>query len=462
MSDHPLQPLFTSRRRAVRLGALAAAGALVVGVASAAPAVAAPAGATPTAASGRGQTFLVVADPAAAALHVFRAKDLRRTGSLTALEVDTHAGSVALPDGRVLIVDKQARVHAVRLDAAGRPKVQRTVAIPHVGREWNGAAWAAVDPSLRYYAVSSAYEDTGDQSVTVVDTRTFRAVNVAVQVDEVDGEFSEVQPTFGGSPLHLVTAAGGRFRSWPLADILAGRAPKPSGEAPLAAGNHGPVVSRSGDRHLSTTPDGVDGVRIRPGGKLTGPTSVPYSSMRDVVQNSRPRWAADDRSIWGAVAENTGLKPEQWADTRNAVHVLDTIIGRSTLTRLPDGINGRLALSRRYAAVTTLGADGDVTTLVDADPRSRMYRRVVGTVALPALAGGPVPGRPTAGTQSRVTAITPDGTTVFVTSGGQGRITAIDTATRRVVRSVTAPTKLSGAYATVVRLGEPVTDLVAR
>jgi YVTN family beta-propeller protein len=189
---------------------------------------------------------------------------------------------------------------------------------------------------------------------------------------------------------------------------------------------------------------------------------VPYSSVRDVVQNSRPRWAADDRSIWGAVAENTGLKPEQWADTRNAVHVLDTIIGRSTLTRLPDGINGRLALSRRYAAVTTLGADGDVTTLVDADPRSRMYRRVVGTVALPALAGGPVPGRPTAGTQSRVTAITPDGTTVFVTSGGQGRITAIDTATRRVVRSVTAPTKLSGAYATVVRLGEPVTDLVAR
>jgi hypothetical protein len=52
---------------------------------------------------------------------------------------------------------------------------------------------------------------------------------------------------------------------------------------------------------------------------------------------------------------------------------------------------------------------------------------------------------------------------VFVTSGGEGRITAVDTRTRRIVRSVAVPTSLDhGGHLTVVRLGSPVADLVAR
>jgi len=405
--------------------------------------------------------FLVAADPAAEALHVYRISDLRRTGSLEDIEVDTHAGTVPLPDGRVLLVDEQANVHAVRISAAGRPTVERTVAIPTGGREWAGAAWAAIDPSLRYYGVTSGYEDSGEQTVTVVDTRTFTAHSLPVQVQPVDGEFSEVQVTFGGRPSQVVVAAGGLFQTFPLAEVLAGRTPAATSSAALGAGNHGPLVSRAGDRHFSTTADGVDGAAL-PGSRLTGATRVPYSTTRDVVANYRPRWAADDRTVWGSASESTGLAPEQWADTRNVVHVLDTAAARSTLTRLPDGLAGRLALSSRYAAVTTLSPEGDVTTLVDADPRSATYRRVVGTVALRPLPRGPVAGRPPAGTQSRATAITADGSYAVVTSGGEGRITLIDTARRAVVREVIAPTTLSGAHLSVVQRGAPVTDLAAR
>jgi hypothetical protein len=446
----------TTRRQLLGAAAAAAAVALTLGAAS--PAAAGERVANPAAGAG---TFLVAADPAAEALHVYRVSDLRRTGSLEQIEVDTHAGTVALPDGRVLLVSEDAKVHTVRISAAGRPTVERTVAIPSANREWAGAAWAAIDPSLRYFGVTSGYEDSPDQTVTVVDTHTSTAHQLPVKVDQVDGKYSEVQVTFGGRPGQVVVAAGGQFRTYPLADVLAGRTPTATSSAPLGAGNHGPVVSRSGDRHYSTTADGVDGAAL-PGSRLTNPTSVPYSATRNVVANHRPRWAADDRTVWGSASEDTGLAPEQWADTRNVAHVLDTSTSRSTLTRLPDGVAGRLALSARYAAVTTLSPEGDVTTLLDADPRSASYRRVVGTVALPALARGPVAGRPTAGTQSRATALTPDGSHAIVTSGGAGRLILIDTARRAVVREVNAPTPLSGAHLTVVQHRSPVTDLVAR
>jgi hypothetical protein len=75
----------------VGLCALVTAGALVASAASAASAAAVPiVGTSGASAPAKDQTFLVVADPAAAAVHVFRAKDLRRTGSLTALEGAAH------------------------------------------------------------------------------------------------------------------------------------------------------------------------------------------------------------------------------------------------------------------------------------------------------------------------------------------------------------------------------------
>lgn len=457
MTTPPSPPL--SRRRLLR----ATAGSALLALAVGAPASAlATSHQDPRASGARDKaTYLIASDPGAEALHVYRASDLRRTGSLDGLRVDTHAGTVALPDGRVLLVDEEANVHSVRISAAGRPSVEETVAIPTGTREWEGAAWAAIDPSLRYFGVTSGFEDSPDQTVTIVDTRNFVAHQLPVRVEAVNGQFSEVQVTFGGRPRQVVVAAGGHFQSFPLAEVLAGRVPPASSSAPLGDGNHGPVVSRSGDRHFSTTADGVDGTAL-PGGRLTSPSSVAYSDTRNVVANYRPRWGADNRTVWGSAGEDTGLTPEQWADTRNVVHVLDTARSRSTLTRLPDGIAGRLALSTRYAVVTTISPEGDVTTLVDSNPRSATYRRVVGTVALRPLAGAPVPGRPAAGAQSRATAITPDGSLAFVTSGGEGRITLIDTRHRAIVRQVTAPTPLSDVHLTVVRRGAPVTDLVAR
>ena len=405
--------------------------------------------------------FLVAADPAATAVYVYRADTLRRTGELDDVKLGSHVGTLPLDDGRLVFVDDQAAtINAMRISPSGKPRVVDSVKIP--GASWERAAWAATDARQRYFAVSSDDEGASAQRVTVVDLDTFEVDQITVPLTQVNGGYAETQVYLAGTPLQLVVTTGGKFETFPLAPILAGQTPTPTSSAPLGANNHGPVVAPDGKAVFSTTADGFDGASLTKR-TLTRPRSVAYSPTRNVVQNYRPKLAADGRTVWGAVAEDTGLSPQDWADTRNDVNVIDTTTFRSSLVRLPDGLASQFALSARYGAVSTISPDGDALTLVDTNRRSPTYQRIVGTVALPSADGGPVAGQPTAGTQGHTVAVAPRGDRVFVSNGGDGEISVVNTSTRRLVRTISTPTALvGGGYLTVVQPGRKVTDLVAR
>lgn len=416
-----------------------------------------PAGAAPERAAAE---YLLVADPDADAVHVYRARDLRRTGSLDDQDLATHAGTVQLPDGRVIFIDDEAaQVKALRIDDRGRPRIVDSVAIPG---DWEAASWAAVDAGLRYFAFSGE-GDGRTAPVSVVDLRTFTIDQIQLPLaPDSSGDVAETQVYLAGRPLQLVVTTGGQFRSLPLAPILRGQRPDVRSTAPVGNDTHGPVVARAGDAVYSTTSDGFDGARIT-GDRLRAPRSVAYSSSRNIVHSYRPRLAADRRTVWGAAAEDAGLAPEQWADTRNHVHLVDLVTFRSRLVRLPDGLTSRLALSRRYAAVSTIHPDGDALTLLDSDRSSPTYRRIVGTVALPSADGGPVAGTPAAGTQGHFVTLNASGSRAYVSNGGDGEITVVATGRRRVVDRIDTPTPLKGGgYLTVVKAGTPLNDLIAR
>ena len=405
--------------------------------------------------------YLLAGDPAAESVFVYRTSDLKRTGTLREVGLSSHAGTLQLPDGRLIMIDdKNATVDAVRITSKGKPEIVQQAKIP--GAAWEGATWAAADAGLRYLAFSG--EGSGDRTpVTVVDLRTFAVSQVQVTTEaDSSGAVAETQVYLAGRPLQLVVTTGGQFRAAPLDKVLADKVFTPTSTAPVGAGTHGPVVSRRGDAVFSTTADGFDGASIA-GDRLGSPRRVAYSSSRDVVQNYRPRLAADGRTVFGAAAEDTGLSAERWADTRNNVNVIDTSTFTSSLVRLPDGQASRLALSKKYAAVATTSPDGDLLTLVDSKRSSSTYRRIVGSVALPAATGGPVAGQPAAGTQGHFVTLNASGTRAFVSNGGDGRIVVVDTSSRRIVRTLKTPTTLSGGgYLTTVKKGTPVTDLVAR
>lgn len=405
------------------------------------------------------QEYLVASDEEADALYVYRGSDLKRTGSLDDLALSGHAGTVQLPDGRLIGIDDEAgRVVAVKINSKGRPKIVDSVDIPG---DWEGAAWAVADAGLRYFAVSGGSEDA--PTVSVVDLRTFALHQMAVTpAPDSSGNIPETQVYLAGKPLQLVYTTGGQFRTVPLRTLLTGGTPEVTSTAPVGPATHGPVITRTGDQVLSTTADGLDSASIS-GTTLTNPRSVAYSPTRNIIQVYRPRLAVDGRTVWGSAAEDTGLAPAAWADTRNDVSAIDINTHRSHLTRLPDGIAGRLAISRRYAAVTTIHPDGDVLTLLDARRSSATYRRIVGTVALPSLTHGPVAGTPTTGTESRFSALSPSGATAYVSQGGDGEIEVINTNKRRIVATIDTPSALrGGGYLTVVKAGTPISDLVAR
>lgn len=420
---------------------------------------AAPAQAAP---QSRGE-YLIAADPTAETISAYRTSDLKRTGELSGIKLSSHLGTVQLPDGRLIMVDDAAaRVVALRVNSKGKPRIVQSAPI-NSEKPWNRATWGATDADLRYFAFSSDFADSSSQLVTVVDLRTFAIHHIDVPLTaNAAGEFSEVQVYLAGRPLQLVVTTGGRFTAYPMKKILQDRPAQVSSTAPLGPNNHGPVVSPDGDHVFSTTADGLDGVAI-PNANLGSRRSVAYSANRNVVQNYRPRLAGDGRTVCGSVTEDTGLAASDWVDTRNDLSLIDTKKFTSALVRLPDGIASRVALSKRYAAVSTQHPDGDVLTLVDAAPGSAAYRRIVGTVALDAPTGGPVAGTPASGTQGHFVALNPSGRRAFVSNGGDGTITVVDTDHRRVIRTLDASSPLTGGgYLTVVKPGTALVDLIAR
>ncbi|MGY0063802.1 hypothetical protein ACWY4P_46280 [Streptomyces sp. LZ34] len=111
-----------------RLAAAAGATVLAVTLLSSAPADAAAADQrfpdTP-------DRYLVAADPSAAEVYVYRTSTMKLTGKLDDVVLGEHAGSVQLPDGRLLFTDdRHARVLAVRIDTSGHPIVVGSADIP--------------------------------------------------------------------------------------------------------------------------------------------------------------------------------------------------------------------------------------------------------------------------------------------------------------------------------------------
>jgi hypothetical protein len=151
-----------------------------------------------TAAAPAGHGSLLVADTAAKRLYVYRVPDMIMTGELDNVLLGVHLGTLALPDGRILLSDDDAKeILAIRIDDDGVPAVvNRTAAT--LGRR---AVWGSTDPKFRYFAVASEIENSDEQVINLVDLQTFEntPVHVEMQAEE------EAHPYLGERPLVSLT-----------------------------------------------------------------------------------------------------------------------------------------------------------------------------------------------------------------------------------------------------------------
>lgn len=397
---------------------------------------------------------LLVADIEAATIFAYSLPSFRRTGELSGVTLGNHSGTLALPDGRILLTDDAAgEILAIALDEQGRIQVVDRVAAD-LGES---GAWAAADRDFRHFVVTSSKEEGASQTANVVDLADF--TNTQLELVNVTEE---------GHPFvtedWLIVGTGGEVRAFSLDEVLTGAAPDAASIIPIGTGSHGPTISHDLQRGYISTTAGLEGFDYS-GGTLTPlETTIPWN-VGDRVggRNGRPRLSWDGIYIYGAVQAATPTEPERWADREVDVHVSDLL--NETAKRIPlgRGIVPKFQLSRTYALFSNVTGEGDYVHLFDVSRGSPSFQQVVAKIELEPLASGPIAGQPVEGAEARASAITPDGCWGFVSHGGEGFISVIDTQRKAVLRTIHTPTPLrGGGYLVAVQPGVTPTDTTAR
>lgn len=408
---------------------------------------------------------LLVADTVAEKLYVYSIPGMALTGQIDNVKVGSHFGAGALPDGRILIVDdKNVEFVALRIDATGRPVVAGRAAIPTT-EPWNRAAWGAVDPSFRYAAFTSD-GDTGAQTLSIVDLTDYHLgqVEIALQKNR-NGVYEEMLVYLAGNPLHAFVTVGEEVRDYAVADVMKGQVGEPVSRTSIPPNSHGPAIAQGQQRLYSATADGLAVVDLH-GAQLSASRVIPWSSGGITAgQNFRPRLSFDGNFVYGALtaAPTPALAPSDWASQQNYIHIADLQNETGRLLPLARGIVGRFSLSAPYALFWNVHPDGDFAYLFDVDPSSASFQQITAKIPLARLGNAPVAGMPASAGEARVGTISPDGRWAFVSHGGDGKVSVIDTLAQGITAVISLPTPLKGGgYLVAVQPGAPLLDTNTR
>lgn len=397
-----------------------------------------------------GEGRLVVADIAAERLYVYTVPALDLVAELPGLKLSEHAGFLPLPDGRLMFIDElRSELVTLQVGAGRAPEVVGRVAVP------GPVTHFAIDPAGTHVAVGS---DSKERPLTVVDlaagtTRSFKV------------ETGEPGVILGGNPLVLVhrNDKPAQFEAYPLARIQAGEY-GPTGVVDIGKAGHGEAISHSLRRVYSATDDGLDALNLV-GDGLKFHATLPWATPERRGGRAFFMRLSDDGNFIYSYLRISGGADNPWQNWQNDAYIADLRTDEVTRVPLGPGLVYRQAQSARYALYFNIHPDGDNAYLLDADPGSASFRTVVATVPLEPLTSAPKPGESPFGDgqESRRAAISPDGRWGFVSHGGDGRISVIDTDERRVVRTLAIPTPLQkGGYLVAVQPGTPFVDTIGR
>lgn len=400
--------------------------------------------------AGSPEAYLVVSDTHEEQLYVVAMPAGEIVATFDHVMLAAHTSAIVLLDGRLLFVDAHDDVlRVLDLAAEGGPALTASAPIAP------GQAWSAVDAEFRYYAGSSRTET--EAIVDVVDLASMETHQIRMPVSES----GETHVALGGTPLSAFVWAAGVLYSYPVDAIMSGTASEPVATLETGPGAHSQVLDSHEGVLWTSLPDELLGVRIV--GNAFGETlSIPWNvGGREGGRVGRMRLSSDGHYIYGTLAAS--VPAEGWVERENDIHVAD--LQGLTAKRMPlhRGISGRAGLSESYAFFYSVHPDGDEAILFDVDDSSATFQQIVARIPLPSLASGPVPGESASGRNVRGGSITPDGRWAFVSHGGEGKISVIDTAERVITSEVTPPTPLAGGgYLIAWQPGAPLVDLLGR
>lgn len=396
---------------------------------------------------------LVVADADAQRLYVFDVNDWRQLTDIPDIQMADHPGFLPLSDGRLLFVDTLGnRLIIMRVNGVPTPFIERS--IPVLGQ----AAHLAVDPdgTNAVVSASSAYED-GRGALTIASLESERFEHVPLST-------SEPGIAVLSDPLRVVhrNDAPPAFEMYALQDLQAQLA-EPIDVVPLGPAPHGEVVAHARDTIASAAANGINVVAFDAEG-FGEQTVVPYTvGDADYGRAFYARLSGDGRFLYSYLRDDAG-GATTWENWRNDVYIVDLETQLAKRIPVGAGLVYRLGTCERLAAFTQYAPEGDSLHLLDADIASPTFQTITASVPLERLSLAPAAGEDVwASDAFRITALSSDCKYGFVTHGGNGKVSVVDTASSRVVRLLELPTPLvAGGYLVSMRSGQPLVDTIGR
>ncbi|MBX3069513.1 MAG: hypothetical protein KF883_03295 [Thermomicrobiales bacterium] len=390
----------------------------------------------------------MVADPVESSIAIFSTPDHELVAQFSGIEMNTHAGFLPMQDGRMLLVDAAAnQLVAFDLWSIDGPVIVATVPVPA------SVSHIAVDPTGTYAAVGSSEEGS---TITLVDLTTYTA-------QSFDIEAGEVGLMLGGDPLTLFhrNDVASQIEAFPVSDLEEG-ATSPVSTVATGAFGHGEGIVHSLGRIYAATDDGVDVVDFS-GSELTYHATLPWESGELTGGRAYFVRVGANESVIVSYIANRGTEETLWGDWTNDVYLINTATDEVVRTPLAPGLVYRLGLAEDVALFFNQHPDGDFAHIVDVDPNSPDFGSVIQSVPLEPLSNAVGPDDDPWAGESRVVTISPDGSTGYVTAGGDGYIAVIDIASGMVTGRIDTPTALGyGGYILAVDPGVSVWDTIGR
>lgn len=396
---------------------------------------------------GDGEAHLLVGDAEAKTLTVYSATDHSIIEVLEGVVVNSHAGTIPLADGSVLLVDDEiGRLMHIEVhgDHLHTHEALITGTVAHISVESDHA---------HYCAVGTSGDD--EFQLHLVNLESWDVTSVALPESAEIGLMMTHDNFFHrNSNLNQVEA-------YSLEDLAAGNVEMLS-SVPIGTFGHGEAINEVTGELFMLTDDGVDVVYwedpdLTYGQTFGWPESDPASRgffCRLINEGNQLLTYTSDRSA-----------PEtEWTTWKNRVVIYDVANGEPAVTELPDGYTFRYGLADDAAIFTIIGGEGDQVIAIDIDAESETFGKAISHIDLPAMTAGAAAGEPFYELAAyRAHAVLPDASLAFVTRGGDGMIEVIDPMHGEIVETIEHASLLTGGGTLAVfGTAVPFSDTIGR
>jgi hypothetical protein len=387
--------------------------------------------------------FLAVADPVAATVAVYALPGHALVDTLTGIVANAHAGFLPLASGELLFIDDANR-QLVGLEVHGDHLHTHTADLPgtafsHLAVDSDHAHWAAVGT------------DDPTAPIVLVDLEAWETMPVELP------EAGEVGLMLNHDLLFHRNDVSNQVEAYWLSDLVDGVV-EPVSTVPIGPFGHGESITMDSSTLYTATDEGIEAIAWD-GEALTFLTAYPWATAgREGGRGYFQRLSFDGTRVVSYTADRSA--PETaWETWGNDALLIDTRSGEVNRFELGPGYVYRFGLAAHLALFTRIGGDGDEAIVVDLATGSITTR-----IPLDPMSTGPVPGRSIwEANQYRAVTVLPDGSTGFVTQGGDGLVHVLDLGSGTVVDTFTTATPLNGGgYLAVFGTPETATDLIAR